>query len=67
MQNTENFYCYSLRLFHYLSAFDEKCSASRISKTSGNRYWVFKKSDRLDKIIQSYNATKHNFNWKQNK
>ena len=60
MQNTENFYCYSLRLFHYL--FDEKCSASRISKTSGNRYWVFKKSDRLDKIIQSYNATKHNFN-----
>lgn len=62
MRNTENFYCYSLRLFHYLSAFDEKCSASRISKTSGNRYWVFKKSDRLDKIIQSYNATKHNFN-----
>ena len=62
MQNTENFYCYSLRLFHYLNAFDEKCSASRISKTSGNRYWVFKKSDRLDKIIQSYNATKHNFN-----
>lgn len=62
MQNNKNFYCYSLRLFHYLSAFDEKCSASRISKTSGNRYWVFKKSDRLDKIIQSYNATKHNFN-----
>lgn len=62
MSNIENFYCYSLRLFHYLSAFDEKCSASRISKTSGNRYWVFKKSNRLDKIIQSYNATKHNFN-----
>ncbi len=57
----ENFYCYSLRLFHYISAFGEKCYASKINTLSGKRYWVFKKSDRLDKIIDSYNHVKHEF------
>lgn len=61
MRNKENFYCYSLRLFHYISAFGEKCYASKINTLSGKRYWVFKKSDRLDRIIDSYNKTKHNF------
>lgn len=61
MDNKEKFYCYSLRLFHYLSAFNEKCYGSKISTTSGNRYWIFAKSDRLDKIIQSYNKNKHKF------
>lgn len=56
-----NFYCYSLRLFHYLSAFDEKCYTSRINLQSGKRYWVFKKSKRLDEIIQSYNNMKNSF------
>ena len=41
MQN-ENFYCYSLKMFHYISAFGEKCYASKINKVSGKRYWVFK-------------------------
>lgn len=62
MEKTENFYCYSLRLFHFLSAFSEKCYASKINSNSKNRYWVFKKSSRLDKIIALYNETKHNFN-----
>jgi len=61
MENKENFYCYSLRLFHYLCAFGEQCFTSRKSSTSGNRYWVFKKSDRLDKLIESYNEVKHKF------
>lgn len=62
MSNNENFYCYSLRLFHYISAFNEKCYASKINQSSGKRYWVFKKSERLDKIISSYNSVKHDFN-----
>lgn len=62
MEKNENFYCYSLRLFHYLSAFNEKCSVSKVNAVSGNRYWVFKKSKRLDDIISSYNEMKHNFN-----
>ena len=61
MDNKEKFYCYSWRLFHYLSAFSEKCYDSKISTTSGNRYWVFAKSDRLYKLIQSYNENKHKF------
>ena len=61
MENKENFYCYSLKLFHYISAFGEKCYTSRINTVSGKRYWVFKKSNRLDEIINSYNAVKHKF------
>lgn len=56
-----NFYCYSLRLFHFISAFGEKCYASKINTRSSKRYWVFKKSERLDKIIASYNKIKHDF------
>lgn len=59
MEDHLNFYCYSLRLFHFLSAFSEKCYISKINSKSGNRYWVFRKSDRLDRIIQLYNEVKH--------
>lgn len=59
MENNTNFYCYSLRLFHFLSAFSEKCYISKINAQSGNRYWVFKKSERLDEIIKLYNEVKH--------
>lgn len=61
MEQKDLFYCYSLRLFHYISAFRGECISSNINKLSGKRYWVFKKSERLDKIIESYNKTKHNF------
>lgn len=61
MENKGLFYCYSLRLFHYISAFREECISSNINKLSGKRYWVFKKSERLDKIIESYNKVKHDF------
>lgn len=61
MENKENFYCYSLKLFHYISAFGEKCNSSKINSQSGKRYWVFKKSEKLDKIINSYNKVKHSF------
>ena len=53
-----NFYCYSCELFHFLSAFHEKCYTSKINTHSQNRYWVFHKSERLDKLIELYNETK---------
>ena len=58
--NNVNFYCYSLRLFHFLSAFGERCYISKINSSSKNRYWVFRKSERLDEIIKLYNEIKHN-------
>lgn len=61
MESQELFYCYSLRMFHYLCAFREECLASRINKVSGKRYWVFRKSERLDRIIDSYNRVKYDF------
>lgn len=60
MQN-DIFYCYSRKLFHYLCAFGEKCLASKINSVSQKRYWTFKKSERLDRIIESYVKEKHAF------
>lgn len=59
MEQNNTFYCYSLRLFHYISAFGEKCLGSKINARSKKRYWVFEKSERLDKIIKHYNAAKY--------
>lgn len=59
MKNNSNYYCYSLKLFHFLSAFGEKCYISKINSLSGNRYWVFRKSERLDNIIKLYNDVKY--------
>ena len=59
MDKNDNFYCYSLKLYHYLCAFNETCYSSKKNSNSGSRYWVFKKSDRLDKLIKSYNEAKH--------
>lgn len=59
MKDNVNYYCYSLRQFHFISAFGERCYTSKINSVSNNRYWIFKKSSRLDKIIQLYNECKH--------
>lgn len=62
MENMEGkFYCYSYRMYHFMLAFGEKCIDSSVSKSTGKRYWVFNKSDRLDSIIQKYNEMKHQF------
>lgn len=61
MEQENVFYCYSLRLFHYISVFGEVCLTSKVNSRSGKRYWVFRKSSRLDQIIESYNKIKHIF------
>lgn len=58
-KRNEYFYCYSLRLFHFISAFNERCYVSKINSISMKRYWVFNKSERLDEIIKLYNQVKH--------
>lgn len=55
---SNSFFCYSLRLYHFLSAFGEKCSASKVNSVSHKRYWVFEKSNRLDTLINLYNELK---------
>lgn len=61
VENNNNYYCYSVKQFHYLSAFGERCCASRNNNKNGKRYWVFKKSKRLDAIIDSYRQMKNKF------
>ena len=62
MENTNgSFFCYSLKLYHFICAFGEKCCGSSVNRNSGSRYWVFKKSKRLDEIICSFNEMKHKF------
>lgn len=60
--NSDCFFCYSLRLFHFLSAFGEKCATSKIHPVSGCRYWIFTKSTRLDELIKFWNEVKHKYN-----
>lgn len=61
MENNNSFYCYSMRLYHFLTAFGEKCHTSKINSNSGHRYWIFSKSERLDKLILAYGEMKHKF------
>ncbi len=61
MEENENYYCYSFRLYHFLRAFSEKCMDSQIHQKTQRRYWVFHKSERLDRLIAAYNSMKHDF------
>lgn len=53
------FYCYSLKLYHFILAFGGKCQGSSINHSSGSRYWKFLKSSELDFVIELYNDVKH--------
>lgn len=59
MELNSTFYCYSLRMYHFISAFGERCTGSNVNARSGKRYWTFSKSERLDKIIALYGEAKH--------
>lgn len=59
MDNKDIYYCYSLKLYHFLRAFGEKCKSSKVNSLTQKRYWLFNKSKRLDDIIALYNETKH--------
>ena len=53
------FYCYSDRLFHFVKAFDINYISIGLNKNTNKKYYVFQKSERLDKIIYLYNKVKH--------
>ncbi len=63
-KNKDKFYCYSLRLYHFICSFGGKYESSGINHITRNRYWVFKKSEELDRIIEFYNSVKHKFYFK---
>lgn len=53
------FYCYSRRMSLFLRSMKEKYISSSINKNTNMRYWTFKKSERLDKLIELWNSIKN--------
>lgn len=53
------FYCYSKRMAHFIRAFDIRYVNVGMNEKSKTRYYIFNKSERLDKVIQLYNSVKY--------
>lgn len=53
------FYCYSSRMAHFIRAFNIKYIDIGTNIKSGTKYYLFEKSERLDKVIELYNQVKH--------
>lgn len=57
----ENFYCYSTRLYHFLSSVKFRYISIGINSNTNKKYWVYEKSKNLDSAISIYNIIKHKF------
>ena len=53
------FYCYSSRMAHFIRAFNIKYVDIGTNINSGTKYYLFEKSERLDKVIELYTQVKH--------
>lgn len=53
------FYCYSSRMAHFIRAFDIKYIDIGVNRNSNTKYYIFDKSEKLDKVIELYNKVKH--------
>lgn len=56
---TNVYYCYSKRLFYFIKSFGINYISSGINCNTNTHYYVFNKSERLDKVIELYNKVKH--------
>lgn len=55
------FYCYSKKLSYFIRAFDISYIDIGIHPITKVKYYMFSKSERLDKIIELYNEIKHKY------
>lgn len=55
------FYCYSKKLSYFIRAFDISYIDIGIHPITKVKYYMFYKSERLDKIIRLYNEIKHKY------
>jgi hypothetical protein len=60
--DNNNFYCYSKRMYHFLSFLGIRYNSIGENSNTKQRYWVYDKSQKLDLAIEQYNSLKHNFN-----
>lgn len=58
MENNK-FFCYSKRMAHFIRSFDIQYINVGINRRTNIKYYVFEKSDKLDRVIELYNKVKH--------
>ena len=56
---TDYFYCYSKKMSYFIRSFGIRFISCDVNKNTNTKYYVFEKSDRLDKVIELYNKVKH--------
>lgn len=56
---SQYFYCYSSRMSYFIRAFNVKYIDIGLNAKSGTKYYVFEKSEKLDRIIELYNKVKY--------
>ena len=56
---SQYFYCYSSRMSYFIRAFKVKYKDIGFNAKSGTKYYVFEKSEKLDRIIELYNKVKY--------
>mgnify|MGYP006946504093 CR=1 FL=1 len=52
------FFCYSTTLMHFLKANGLRYEYVTRHKRTGNRMWVFKRTDELRRLLDEYDARK---------
>lgn len=53
-----DFYCYSTTLMHFLKANGLRYKYTALHKRTGNRMWVFDRTDELKGYLDEYDARK---------
>lgn len=61
MENN-SFFCYSTRLYHFLTSLRFKYTSIGVNKNTNKKYWVYEKSELLDSAIVLYNSIKYDYN-----
>ena len=56
------FYCYSNRLYHFLTSMRFNYETVGVHSGTHKKYWVYKKSLNLDSAIELYNSIKYTYN-----
>ena len=54
----ELFYCYSTTLMHFLKANGLRYKYASTHNRTGNRMWVFERTERLRSLLDDYDASK---------
>lgn len=55
---TDKLYCYSTTLMHFLKANGIRYEYTTLHKRTGNRMWVFTKTDAVKSLLDEYDERK---------